>query len=163
MVTNAVAPCGCWDLYPHKHNCSPPVHTRPPSNLSSLPNTFRFEGWRSSNGTFYHPEQRCSLPSPLVHGSPAPRRPPSTASPGDHPTLSGSLGFAAKLLQFVCYFSSSFIYESCVLKRPPPHHQPLSLPFVSSRVFHPDTPNTDTKQEVGNIWPWLQSIGKKLI
>lgn len=112
------------------------------SHISSLqPNEFRFEGWKSLNGAFYHPEQGCSLPFPPEPGSPAPCHPPFIASPADRPTVSGTFGFAAKLLQFVCYFSSGCIYESCVPKRPPPHRHPFSLCFVSCRVFHPDTPN----------------------
>jgi len=72
-----MAPCGWWDLYPHKHNCSCLVRTYPPSSLSSMPNKFEFEGWNSSNGAFYHPEQGWSLLSPLEPGSPAPRCPGS--------------------------------------------------------------------------------------
>lgn len=110
----------CWYLYSQKHSCMW-AH----SSLSSLPNRFRFEGWESLNGAFYHPEESFSLLAlcSLVSSSTL----PVTTSFGDHPMVSATLSFVLKLLQFVCYYYSSFIYESCVLRCPPF----ITTPFLS--------------------------------
>ena len=77
------------------------------------------------------------------------------------PGVSGALGFATNLFQFVCYFSSGFIYESCVPKCPCPHHHPFSLCFVSWWVFHPNRPNKDTKQRWGTSSPGCRASSRR--
>lgn len=81
-ITSAEALCRCWVFTPSSTNahlvCTPPF-----SSLSSLSDKFRFEGWKNSNETFYHPKQGCSLPCPAEPGSPFPHCLP-------HPFLQGS-------------------------------------------------------------------------
>lgn len=96
--------------------------------------------------------------SPAQPGSPIP---PLTPSPRDHAAVSGTLSFTAKLLQFLCYFFSGFIYESGVPKHCPPHCHPFSLCSVSRRVFCSDTPSEDTKHEVGTSGPGCRALSRR--
>lgn len=84
-----------------------------------------------------------------------------TPSSRDHPAVSGTLSFTAKLLQFLFIFFSVFIYESGVPKQCSPHCHPFSLCFVSRRVFLSDTPSKDTKHEVATSGPGCRALSRR--
>lgn len=128
------------------------------SSLSSLSN----KGWRD-RGTLMrhfttpnrvvpcHDLQSLALQSHTICLTPSSR---------DHAAVSGALRFTAKLLQFLCYFFSVFIYESGVPKHYSPHCHAFSLCFVSCRVFCSDTPSKDTKPEVGTSGPGCRALSR---
>lgn len=130
------------------------------SHISSLqPNKFRFEGWKSLNGSFYHPEQvvPCCSPRSLVL-QPRATRLLSLPLRITQRSQAHSASRQSFSNLFVIFPPALFMKAACRNALPL-----IATPFLS--VLFPAgyftlTHQIDMKQEVGNIWPWLQSIGK---